>query len=98
MTMSGRSRDNITHPFEKRKKPCAEEVKKGVHSSEPTKMAQKVSDNRLSGWLQRPAGYPVRWDHPARGNYTGFISRGFPSHHGSSLGPSCAWKLHRFYL
>ena len=39
-------------------------------------MALKVSDDRLSGWLQRPAWDPVCLDPPARGHHAGFICRG----------------------
>ena len=35
-----------------------------------------ASDDRLSRWLQHPAGDPYCQDPPARGHHTGFISRG----------------------
>ena len=39
-------------------------------------MVQRDSDDRLSGWLQRPAGDPVCRDPPASGHHTGLICRG----------------------
>ena len=38
-------------------------------------MAQIVNGDRLSGWLQCPAGDPVCRDPPAIGHHTGFIRR-----------------------
>ena len=34
-------------------------------------------DDRFSGWLQRPDGYQVCRDSPARAHHTGFIRRGY---------------------
>ena len=56
-----------------------------MHSLQPTNvtfqlinpMAQKVSDDRISGWLQRAAGDPACRDPIARGRHMGFINRGF---------------------
>ena len=39
-------------------------------------MAQKVSDDRLRGWLQRSSGDKFCRDQPARGHHAGFFCRG----------------------
>ena len=46
-------------------------------TSPSTKKSDRTEfcDDRLSGWLQRPAGYTVCWDPPLRGHHTGFVCR-----------------------
>ena len=58
-----------------------------MHTPQPTNLTfhweicwhRKVCEVKHSGWLQHSAGEPDCQDPPARGHYTGFISRGFPS-------------------
>ena len=47
-------------------------------------MAQKVSDDRLSGWLQRPTGEPVNRGSPARMNHTDLSVGGSLPHMGAA--------------
>ena len=71
-----------------RKKPCADDVlnEKTMHSPQPTNLAfqkeirwhRRVGDDRLNGWLLRPAGEPVCRDPPVGGHHMAFFPQAFP--------------------